>query len=69
MPTVRRPARITDTWLLEFIANPDAVLWPEVRSMARELLERRRAAYTEAVRINTSWAKLEGDLERMPPPT
>jgi hypothetical protein len=56
---LRRPSRITDTWLLAFIENPEACLWPEVRSMARELLERRRKDYAEAVRIRSNWEKLE----------
>jgi hypothetical protein len=45
MYTPRRPSRITETWLMHFIENPEQVLWPEVRSMARELLASRRRQY------------------------
>jgi Lon protease-like protein len=58
----RRPSRITDTWLLEFIEHPESCMWPEIRSMARELLERRRKDYAEAVRIRANWEKLEQQL-------
>jgi hypothetical protein len=66
MQPVRRPSRITDTWLIAFIEDPEGCLWPEVRSMARELLERRRAAYADAVKVRSSWERLEADIDRLP---
>jgi hypothetical protein len=62
VPPLSRPSRLTDTWLAEFIERPEECLWPEVRSMARELLTRRRADYSDAVRVRTNWEKLEAQL-------
>jgi hypothetical protein len=70
MPTtereIRRPSRITETWLLHFIEHPDQVLWPEVRSMAKELLERRRKDHAERVAIRSNWERLAADIARLP---
>jgi hypothetical protein len=52
MPVSSRPSRITETWLQHFIDNPDEVLWPEVRSMARELLKLRREAHAAAIKFH-----------------
>lgn len=59
---VKRPSRITETWLIAFIEDPEACLWPEVRSMARELLERRRKDHAEAIAIRSNWERLEADV-------
>lgn len=37
----RLKSRVSDQWLEVFEADPQRALWPEVRSMARELIQAR----------------------------
>jgi hypothetical protein len=53
----RAKSRVADCWLSVFLEDPERALWPEVRSMARELIEaRRRLAIIDAMRIYSAEA-------------